>query len=1367
MDGGRRRPFARSHSQSKLKVAHIMDVSLTDGSDKTSSATPKAATSATTKSAFLEQPTAGSLSPKRDTDTPKTPTRQHFAMPSRRRKAPIRRANSMSAAKEELFILGQDLKEKEQQKQQKEQQKSPTTAPTSTPEKEDQDANTKIIIRSTSPSPKSKKKTSSSRSRSPTSPKKQTARLPPKRANSPTLSPSSSLSRLTISPSRKGKTETTKLLGVLPLPSLSATKTKKVDPVISPIEKPRSRSKSKHKDSSMSHSTRSSKQSSYQKLGSKFTEKFSSSISGFSNSMTGLFLAPDDSKKGTGAATTSSRDDGDASKAALATIAAARRKKKMKLAQRGKGKSMQQNRSFGIVARSATSPKEIRRMSSSFSDFEDQQFKIPPKSKSGSSYFQWKADRTAIAEAAAVKEKKKKDKIVDKSSRKKEDKYSRTTAMKDKSVRSSSKDKTRLRESSKKSTLLQSKSWSEDSSPKEPKQMDPSILKKTKSTPKAEKARRRSSDLAQYCRNATEKDGEKTRSNSASKTKKKEKKPKDKSTKAEEEDTDLSSNKKERSSSTTRTTTKKKKKKEAKKEDLSMSFSSFFGNNSKKPDANFDFSSLLPLEEDAPSLIPLPAQAEEISDFLTLEPEIVPWEGVDLALPEIVPGIDVALPEIIPVVDVELPEIIPEVDLELPGIVPWEGVDIALKRVSRNDGLRNTGGSENADTHATTEKDGHALNKNRAAATSLTIESEDGRTSSKDNEEAEKLKRELVGLKEERERARTETNKAELEARQQKEYADALKAELVAAKKELNRLKKVEKGAKKKRNKASAKMKEEPVHDTQKSDMTSLDGTPSTIEKQKSTQIPVEENGPDMRWEAAKAPKHDDTVPETTPEKILHNVDTVQATEIEPMEDAIAEEPDMRWEVPQVLISVTRRLSPQDLEKPLVVLQDNHPEGSAEAMEIEKQSSLEDALGEKAEIKPETGGAQTSLNAASNEIIDQSERETPQVVKQERRRSSLLESDGSDSDDESQTTPTGRRRSVLDSSDDESDGDNHNDTESKRGSLLDSKDNASDKGGQIKSLAPRRSVLDSSDDETDSNSDGPNASKPTARRRSMLDFGSSDDNTDSDSDESTDGLRGKRYHDSVEVFESSMSHVIPLDECADETAKKRGKVNDADEAAKSDSGGSLALNDLSDSSDGSCLDDVDAHYSMPDLVSEDILGELPRISSKREQRRKESKMDYHASCSALDFVQLAPQNFVQQKEERFDDYYELGEILGEGEFGEVFVGYPRQGGGLGEERAIKIIDKSRMCDGDYEQVMNEFNLLKGLTHPNILTLYGFFEDTEKCYIVTDICKGGEMWDELHLRGSFAEEDAAAFMTNVLSAVKFLQSHKIVHRDINL
>ena len=55
---------------------------------------------------------------------------------------------------------------------------------------------------------------------------------------------------------------------------------------------------------------------------------------------------------------------------------------------------------------------------------------------------------------------------------------------------------------------------------------------------------------------------------------------------------------------------------------------------------------------------------------------------------------------------------------------------------------------------------------------------------------------------------------------------------------------------------------------------------------------------------------------------------------------------------------------------------------------------------------------------------------------------------------------------------------------------------------------------------------------------------------------------------------------------------------------------------------------------------------------------------------------------------------------------------------------------------------NEMNILRELDHPNILKMYEFFEDEKRYYIVTDICKGGELFDEISNKGKFSERDAA-------------------------
>lgn len=51
-------------------------------------------------------------------------------------------------------------------------------------------------------------------------------------------------------------------------------------------------------------------------------------------------------------------------------------------------------------------------------------------------------------------------------------------------------------------------------------------------------------------------------------------------------------------------------------------------------------------------------------------------------------------------------------------------------------------------------------------------------------------------------------------------------------------------------------------------------------------------------------------------------------------------------------------------------------------------------------------------------------------------------------------------------------------------------------------------------------------------------------------------------------------------------------------------------------------------------------------------------------------------------------------------------------------------------------------MLKGLDHPGVLKIHEFYQDEKRIYLVTELCTGGELFDELNIRGQFEEADAA-------------------------
>ena len=77
-----------------------------------------------------------------------------------------------------------------------------------------------------------------------------------------------------------------------------------------------------------------------------------------------------------------------------------------------------------------------------------------------------------------------------------------------------------------------------------------------------------------------------------------------------------------------------------------------------------------------------------------------------------------------------------------------------------------------------------------------------------------------------------------------------------------------------------------------------------------------------------------------------------------------------------------------------------------------------------------------------------------------------------------------------------------------------------------------------------------------------------------------------------------------------------------------------------------------------------------------------------------------------------------------------------------------------MDEDEKKMLFNEINNLKDLDHPNILKMYEFFEDEKRYYIVTDICKGGELFDEIVARGKFSGYKASVTVKKILSWINY-------------
>jgi len=128
--------------------------------------------------------------------------------------------------------------------------------------------------------------------------------------------------------------------------------------------------------------------------------------------------------------------------------------------------------------------------------------------------------------------------------------------------------------------------------------------------------------------------------------------------------------------------------------------------------------------------------------------------------------------------------------------------------------------------------------------------------------------------------------------------------------------------------------------------------------------------------------------------------------------------------------------------------------------------------------------------------------------------------------------------------------------------------------------------------------------------------------------------------------------------------------------------------------------------------------------------------------------------------------YDVREILGTGNFAIVKIAIHRQSG---ERFALKIIDKKKFIMANTKRrpnaLMEEVEILRSVSHPNIIGIHDVYETDKTLYLVLELVTGGELFDKILNAGHFKEEQAREFFAQMLDAVKYLHSQGIAHRDL--
>ena len=149
-----------------------------------------------------------------------------------------------------------------------------------------------------------------------------------------------------------------------------------------------------------------------------------------------------------------------------------------------------------------------------------------------------------------------------------------------------------------------------------------------------------------------------------------------------------------------------------------------------------------------------------------------------------------------------------------------------------------------------------------------------------------------------------------------------------------------------------------------------------------------------------------------------------------------------------------------------------------------------------------------------------------------------------------------------------------------------------------------------------------------------------------------------------------------------------------------------------------------------------------------------SRQDHSATASA-----------GRRKETKFGDYI-LGQVLGEGEFGKVKLGWKRDGS---VQVAIKLIRRESLGTNPSRlpKIHREIDILKTLDHPNIVKLHEMVQTPQDIGIIMEYASGGELFDYILNHRYLKDPTARKLFAQLVSGVGYLHKKGIVHRDLKL
>lgn len=135
-----------------------------------------------------------------------------------------------------------------------------------------------------------------------------------------------------------------------------------------------------------------------------------------------------------------------------------------------------------------------------------------------------------------------------------------------------------------------------------------------------------------------------------------------------------------------------------------------------------------------------------------------------------------------------------------------------------------------------------------------------------------------------------------------------------------------------------------------------------------------------------------------------------------------------------------------------------------------------------------------------------------------------------------------------------------------------------------------------------------------------------------------------------------------------------------------------------------------------------------------------------------------------------NNQYRIIKQLGEGGFGKTYLAEDTHMPS-GRHCVIKQLkpdaENSQIYQLIQERFQREAAILEdlGKGHPQIPTLYGYFREADKFYLVQELIEGQTLTQKIHISGVMSESSVKSLLSELLPVFEYVHARRIVHRDV--